>query len=66
MGADGCGWGIGVCDCQLRERDPPGGAKVQGKRKRELKKIQGKGEREQEGSDASLGGRVARGKGMLF
>lgn len=49
----GCGRGIGVCDCQLWERDPPGGAKVQGKRKRKLKKIQGKGEREQGGSDAA-------------
>lgn len=52
-GGGGCGRGFGVCDCQLWERDPLGGAKVQGKRKREQKKIQGKGEREQGGSDAA-------------
>lgn len=32
------GWrGIGVCDCQLWERDPPGGVKVQENRKKEQK-----------------------------
>lgn len=31
------GVGIGVCDCQLWERDPPGGVKVQEKRKKEQK-----------------------------
>lgn len=31
-----CGGGVGVCDCQLWERDPPpGGAKVREKRKKE-------------------------------
>lgn len=36
-GGGGGGWegGIGVCDCQLWERDPPGGVRVQEKRKRE-------------------------------
>lgn len=29
--------GIRVCDCQLWERDPPGGVKVQEKRKKEQK-----------------------------
>lgn len=31
------GGGIRVCDCQLWERDPPGGVKVQEKRKKEQK-----------------------------
>lgn len=31
------GGGSGVCDCQLWERDPPGGVKVQEKRKKEQK-----------------------------
>lgn len=29
--------GIRVCDCQLRERDPPGGVKVLEKKKKEEK-----------------------------
>lgn len=48
----GCGRGIGVCDCQLWERDPPGGAKVQGKRKRESRRRfreKGKESRREEG-----------------
>lgn len=31
------GGGTRVCDCQLWERDPPGGVKVQEKRKKEQK-----------------------------
>lgn len=31
------GGGIRVCDCQLWERNPPGGVKVQEKRKKEQK-----------------------------
>lgn len=31
------GGGMRVCDCQLWERDPPGGVKVQEKRKKEQK-----------------------------
>lgn len=30
--------GIRVCDCQLWERDPPGGVKVQEERKKEQKR----------------------------
>lgn len=49
------GGGIGVCDCQLWERDPPGGVKVQENRKKE-QKIEKKREQVGEG----MGGKRRR------
>lgn len=39
------GGGIRVCDCQLWERDPLGGVKVQEKKKKEQKRQQRDGEK---------------------